>query len=138
MSTRKVTSLDEIRKQAEPEIIEIPGFRPGTTINVAVRMVDLTPYILETGIKNPLLAVVQKKTQEGKSKEEIAREVEKEVNGGIDVKAIMPAIDAVVEEALVEPTYREITSIRNLTLEQKLAIFDYATGGGALISFRRK
>jgi len=138
MSTRKVTSLDEIRKQAEPEIIEIPGFRPGTTINVAVQAVDLTPFILETGISNPLMAIIQKKTQEGKSKEEIAKEIEDKASKGININKLLPAVDAIVEEALVNPTYKELTAIRKLTLDQKLAIFDYATGGNALISFRKK
>lgn len=138
MSTRKVTSLDEIRKQAEPEIIEIPGFRPGTTISVAVQAVDLTPYILETGISNPLMAIIQKKAQEGKSREEIAKEIEKKASEGIDINKLLPAVDALVEEALVEPTYKEITAIHKLTLDQKLAIFDYVTGGNNLVSFRKK
>lgn len=138
MSNKRVTSLDEIREQAEPEVITIPGFRPGTTINVAVKAVDLTPILLETGISNPLTAIVQKKTMEGKSKEEIEKEIEDKASEGIDVNKLLPAIDAIVKETLVQPTYEEITAIRELTLDQKLAIFDYATGGNNLISFRKK
>ena len=138
MSNKRVTSLDEIRKQAEPEVIEIPGFRPGTTINVAVKAVDLTPFLLETGISNPLMAIVQKKTAEGKGKEEIAQEIEEKASEGIDTNKLLPAIDAIVKETLVQPTYEEITAIRDLTLDQKLTIFEYATGGNPLISFRKK
>ena len=137
MSEKQVTSLEEIRAQAEPEIIEIPGFRPGATISVAVQMVDLTPFILETGVGNPLLAVAMKKAQEGKTKEEIEQEVEQEAGNGLDMKALMPAVDAIVKEALVQPSWEEITAIHPLTLDQKLAIFNHATGDtGRLASFR--
>lgn len=140
MSEKRVTSLDEIRAQAEPDVITIPGFKPGATINVAIRMVDLTPYILETGVGNPLIAVAVKKAQEGKTKEEISREVEQEATRKVlDLKTMIPAIDAVVKEALVQPTWDEITAICPLTLDQKIAIFNHATGDiGGLSSFRGK
>lgn len=138
---KTITTLDQIRAQAEPNIIEIPGFRPGATISVAVRMVDLTPHILETGIGNPLVAVAAKKAREGKSKAQIEKEMEQmeqESSGqGMDMQALLPALEAIVQEALVEPTYEEIVTIRPMTLDQKMAIFTYATGDAReLISFR--
>ncbi len=143
---RRVTSLDEIRAQAEPDIIKIPGFKPGTTINVAVQPVDLTAPMLETGIGNPLLAVVEQKTRElrGRAPGEAVKEIRAAVEEAAKqeefrVEDILPAIDAICKEALVEPTWDDIIAIRPLTLEQKLAIFDYATGGAeALIPFREE
>jgi hypothetical protein len=104
----EITSLDEIRNQAEPEVIEIPGFKPGKTINVAVKPLDLTPYLLKLNIGNPL--VVQ---NGAKPAEEIA------------IKDILPLLDEMVREALVNPTYDDIAAISPLTLQQKLAIFNY-------------
>lgn len=138
MSEKRVTTLEEIRQQAMPEIIEIPGFKPGTTINVAVRLVDLTPYLLELDIGNPLYEIAVKKAKTGGSKEDIIKEIQNETQKtGIDLKKILPILDAVVREALVQPTYEEITAIVPLTLEQKFAIFDYAIGEvEELTSFR--
>ena len=65
--TKKVTPLEDVRAQAEPEVITIPGFRPATTINVQIRYVDLTPAILSTNISNPLLALAYQRAREGKT-----------------------------------------------------------------------
>lgn len=131
MSDLNVTSLEEIRAQAEPTVIEIPGFKQGTTIRVAVRTVDLTPHLLEAGIGNPLLGAIR--AAKGQTVEEIGQEVEEKV----DVAKLLPIFDAVAKDALVKPTYAEITAICPLTLEQKLAILDAAAGGIAeLKSFR--
>lgn len=104
----EVTSLEEIRSQAEPDIISIPGFKTDKTINVAVKPLDLTPYLLKLNIGNPL--AVQNGT---KPTEEIA------------IKDILPLLDEMVKEALVQPTYEDIVAIAPLTLQQKLAIFNY-------------
>lgn len=128
-----VTSLDEIRAQAEPEVITIPGFRPGTTINVKVRPVDVTPYILGTET-NPLLAAAMKAASEGKSREEIAREVEATASPRVFMASIF---DDVAKAALVEPTYEEITAIAPLTFTQKQAIFDHAVGDLKSLAFFR-
>jgi len=139
MAKKRVTSLDEIRAQVEPEVIEIPGFKPGAVINVAVRSVELTPHLLRVGIGNPLLDAAVKKAKEGKSLPEIEQELEAEVDKVKErtMDSILPIIDAVVKEALVEPTWDEIASIQPLTLSQKMAIFNYAVGDVvALRSFR--
>ena len=127
MEEKRVTSLEEIRAQLAPEIIEIPGFRPGTVICVAIRPVDLTPQLLEHGVGNPLLAAIPEATQPDSLRSAKER-----------LEALMPLLDAVARAALVEPTYDQLTEIHPLTLEQKLAIFDAAGMGAAfLTSFRR-
>ncbi len=134
-----VTSLDEIRAQLAGQIISIPGFKPDTEINVKIRPVDLTTYILKTNITNPLLAIAVQKVKDGKTPEEIEKDLrEKLAKGDVDFSAMMPAIDAVVEEALVEPTFQQISEIAPLTLFQKMAIMDAAVGDvTGLISFRK-
>lgn len=104
----EVTSLDEIRNQAEPEVIEIPGFKSGKTINVAVKSLDLTPYLLKLNIGNPLA---------GQDGTKVAEQIE--------IKDMLPLLDEIVKEALVAPAYDEIAAIAPLTLQQKLEIFNY-------------
>lgn len=140
----KPTSLDEIREQAKPTVISIPGFRPGTTINVAVQPVDLTPHILELGLGNPVLAAaIGAAANSGGDPEaatKAASDAATKAGGEASLKQLAPLFDAVAQEALVEPTYDQIIEAagRPLTLDQKLAIFDAATGGGfqELRSFR--
>lgn len=142
---KEISSLDEIRAQAEMQLIDIPGFRMGSTITVGVQPVDLSPYLLTMGIGNPLLEIVKKKAQEGKSGEEIEAEVDAEVArqtsepGGKGFESYLPIIDAVCKEALIKPTFDEISAIRPLTLTQKIAVFNAATGDVKILrSFRRK
>lgn len=138
MTEKKVTTLEEIKKQAAPDVVEIPGFKLGTTINVAVRLIDLTPYLLELDIGNPLYEAAVMKAKLGEDKKAVAEAVQKEaLQSGIDLKKVLPVLDAVAKEALVEPRYEEIISIAPLTLEQKMAIFNYAIGDvDGLSSFR--
>ncbi|HHY95079.1 MAG TPA: hypothetical protein GX513_08735 [Firmicutes bacterium] len=127
MEEKRVTSLEEIRAQLQPDVIEIPGFRPGTVINVAIRPVDLTPQLLEHGLGNPLLAALPEAVQ--------PEEGLKTVKDRLD--ALMPLLDAVARAALAEPSYEELTAIHPLTLDQTLAIFAAAgMGATGLASFR--
>ncbi len=129
---KKVTSLDEIREQTEPQLVELPGFRDGSIITVRLRVIDLTPHLMELQIGNPLLAEAQKLAKEGLSKDEIAGRLD----GGTTAKEMLPLLDEIAKESLVEPTHAEITDIHPLTLAQKLKIFEYATGLGDLRPFR--
>ncbi|MEX0975037.1 MAG: hypothetical protein WD024_06815 [Bacillota bacterium] len=143
--TRQVTSLDEIRAQAEVQVIDIPGFRTGTKITVEVQPVDLTPHLLTVGLVSPVLGIAMKKAQEGKTREEIEAEINAEVTeeveakGGRGLDRYLPVMDAVCKEALVRPTWDEITAIRPLNLSQKIEIFNAATGDVKILqSFRRE
>lgn len=128
--TKKVSTLDEIRAQAEPEVIEIPGFRAGKSIAVRVRLIDLTPKLLELRVANPLLAEAQRMAQGGMTRDEIAAKLDG------PIADIVPMLDEIAKESLVEPTYDEIVAIHPLTLAQKLKLFSYATGEDVLGPFR--
>ncbi len=143
MTKKRATTLDEIRAQAEPEVIEIPGFRPSTTINVAVRPVDLTPHLLTVGVENPLLEIARKKAQDGMTKEEIEADMSAEIErragegAGRDLVSFLPVVDTICKEALVEPAWDQISEICPLTLNQKMAVFNWAMGDAKeLQSFR--
>lgn len=126
-----VTTLEEIRLQAQPEIIEIPGFRMNSVINIKIRLIDLTPKLLELRIANPMLIEAQKLAQGGMSREEVASKLDNS-----SFTDILSLLDVIVREAIVEPTYEEIIAIHPLTLPQKLKIFTHVIGEGTLDSFR--
>jgi len=132
---RKVaSSLDEIRAQAQPEVVEIPGFRPGTRLYVKLRPVDVTPHILSADTMNPLIAMAVQGYKEGRDKAEVAKEVEARAQG-----LLADTFDAICREAMVEPTYEEFTAVAPLTYGQKQAIFDWCSGDlQDLLFFRRK
>lgn len=140
---KQVTSLDEIRAQAAPDIITISGFRPGTTINVAIRPVDLGVVLLSAGIGNPFLGSAIKKAQEkareGKDVEQVAQELkeelpEEELNNH---ERLTPIVDAVCIEALVEPTFEQLQKVAPLKFHQKWEIYCHAIGDMKNIAFFR-
>jgi hypothetical protein len=127
---KKITPLEDIRVQAEPEIITIPGFRPATTINVQIRYVDLTPAILSTNISNPLLALAYQRAREGKTEAEIAAEINsKHPTPEKDAEQVLQALNVLAKQALVSPTYDELTAIAPLNAEQLAAIYLYMLYG---------
>lgn len=132
-AARRVTSLEAIREQAQPDIVEIPGFRPGTTIHVAVRPVDLVPRLLELGIANPLVNAALAGDQDGQGAEPMVESAETLWE---KLRKLEPILDEVAKQALVEPTYEEITAIRPLTTQQKMMILEHAMNTRALRSFR--
>lgn len=121
-----VSTLDEIRAQAEPTLIEIPGFRPGTSIRVKVRPVDLSGALLEAGVGNPLVAQT---LETGKAKV-----------GPDELPHILELARVVSRQALAEPTYDEIAAIAPMTFEQHMAIFSHVAGMevAALEPFRER
>ena len=126
--SKKITTLEEIKAQTEPEVITIPGFRPATTINVQIRYVDLTPAILATNISNPLLALAYQKAREGKTEAEIAAEINRSVPEK-DAEKVLQALNVLAKQALVSPTYDELTAIAPLNAEQLAAIYLYMLYG---------
>ncbi|MBT9156689.1 MAG: hypothetical protein DDT37_01677 [Firmicutes bacterium] len=140
MDNKVVTSLDAIRVQTAPEVITIPGFRPGTVINVKIKYVDLTTAILETNIGNPLIALAYQQAREGKSRQEIEDEVNRQTETpAADAKRVLASLDVLAQQALVEPTYEQLTAIAPLNAEQLAAIYLYmlyGERGEGLSSFR--
>ncbi|HEY8414646.1 MAG TPA: hypothetical protein VIK99_02625, partial [Thermaerobacter sp.] len=120
MSTEeRVITLEEIKQRARGEVVEIPDWDGRGTIRVRLRRIDLTPIIMQHGfLPNSLKMKVQERF-EGRPVKPKAGEVD------VDLNKLMPALDAVAKEALVEPPYEEVTKIMPLTLTQKLAILNW-------------
>lgn len=129
----RVVTLEELREQAAPVLLELPGFRPGETFWVRVRPVDLSPILLaQQQLGNPLLAQAQGMAKAGLRKDEIAAQL----NSGFDTRAMPDLLDEVARLALAEPTYEDFVSVAPMTLEQKMRIFQHVTGESDLLPFR--
>ena len=126
-----VISIDEIRAKAKGTEIEIPDWNPDSVITVRVRAVDMTPAVMQLrDMPNPLASAANKVFNgEGPAKD-FMPELE-------SFERMLPILDSVAKEALVEPTYNAIQEIYPLTLAQKFAIFKFAMGNmEQLESFR--
>lgn len=126
-------TLDEIKRRAEGEVIDIPDWDGVGTIAVRVRRIDITPIILKAGVLPNSLKIAAQEVFEGK------RPTAKQQDIDLEVDKLMPTLDAVAQECLLEPQYEDIQSIYPLTLNQKLALLTYVTGEvEQLRSFRGK
>ncbi len=127
----KVISLQEIKEKAKGVVISIPDWDGKGTIKVRVRHIDLTPALMETGVLPDELSAEVVTMFEGESKKGSKKENTKAESPKIKMEKLMPMMNTVVKEALVEPTYDEIQEIYPLTSPQKMAIFSFITGGVA-------
>jgi len=122
---KKVISLEDIKEKAKGEVVEIPDWEPEKTINVRLRRIDVTPIMMESGsIPDDLSKEVATMMEKG---EEI--DPEKLDTGKFNPDNFIPVLNSIAKEALAEPTYEEINEVYPLTMNQKLAIFKFVTGG---------
>jgi hypothetical protein len=137
MEEKKVISIEEIREKAQGTVIEISDWSPNGKIAVRVRAIDMTPHILAlekmpNALKNAANEVFNGKTSSMKQINDAASKVDMD-----DITGMMPIIEGIVREVLVEPKYDEIQAIYPLTLNQKMELFKFAMGGiEKLDSFR--
>jgi len=115
-----VITLKEIEERARGQVIEIPDWDGKGKIKVRVRRIDATPIVMEAGVVPNSLKVKAQEVFEGKAPREMD-------NIDVDMKKLIPVLDAVVKEALVEPKYEDIQNILPLTLMQKMTIFNWVT-----------
>ena len=132
----KVITLEEIRERAKGVITEIPGWTQDEVIAVRLRAIDMTPHILSMEnmpnvLRNAAMAVFEK---DDASSEKIAAETDVS-----DMQRMLPIIDSIVKECLIEPTWDDFQENYPLTMMQKMAIFEFAMAGvDSLKSFRSK
>jgi len=121
MEEIKVISLEEIKERAKGTVIPIPDWDDKGTIYVRVKPVDVTGKLLTAGVLPNTLKVEVAKAFEGAAKLD-ADKID------VNLNKIIPLLDTIVSEALVEPSYEEIQNILPLTLNQKLTIFNHVMG----------
>lgn len=133
MSTNDTTiSLEEIKAKAKGNLVEIPDWEPTKMIKVRLRMIDVTPLIMNSGaIPDELSVEVATMFEEGKI-DRLSKDTK------VKTSQFADTLDAIAKEALVEPSYEAINEIYPLTMQQKLAIFKYVTGGIELMKPFRK
>jgi len=130
VSEDRVITLEEIQQRARGEVVEIPDWDGRGTIRVRLRKIDLTPIIMQHGFLPNSLKVKVHEAFEG-------RPPKPKGDVDLDLQKLMPALDEVARQALVDPPYDEVTKILPLTLTQKLAILSWVTKDlDALGSFR--
>lgn len=114
--SKKVMSIDEIAKKAQPQIVEIPGWDEGT-INVKLKRPSMLNLASQGLIPNSLLVAAQKVFTQT-------------VDSEVSLQDISKVMETVVKAALVEPTWEEFEE-RDLKLtdDQIVTIFTYTQRG---------
>jgi hypothetical protein len=137
MSELRVISLEEIKAKAEGTIVEISDWIPGKKISVRVKAIDMTPHILKIDklpniLKNSATEVFNGKQMSDKQIADFTNSIDQD-----SFSKMMPIIDGIVKEVLVEPKFDDIQAVYPLTLVQKMELFRIAMGGmEKLDSFR--
>ena len=131
----QVISIDELKKLAEGEIVELPSFKGDERINVRLRRPSMLFMIKSGKIPNDLLVEANKLFTQGTGG--LATN-QKDLNDPTTLVKTTELLERICEEAFVEPTYKQICDAGiKLTDSQLLAVFEYTQNGVAnLKSFR--
>lgn len=137
MDSKKPISIEEIRQRAAGTIIDIPDWdNPSNTIAIRVKRIDLTTKILESDILPNELRVAADSVFNG-SDEEIEDSIKQSMIQEGKFDKFISMLDAMCEEAMLEPKFKEVQEAYPLILTQKIAIFNWLMGGiQKLKSFR--
>lgn len=130
--TLKVVSLNELRKIAQGELVELPSFVAGVPFVARMRRPSLQSMAKSGKIPNPLLTKANELFFRGMDKTEVDLEDEELLINSYDVYRL------VAEASLISPTLEEIESTGlELTDQQLIAIYNYSQIGiEALLPFR--
>ena len=134
MSELKVTSIEELKKMAKGEVVELPGFTDGTTFVARLKRPSMLAMAKTGKIPNNLLGSANKlfvgvsnvlNPNNSKASNDALTE-------------LFDIIEIICEECFVEPTYKDLKDNGiELTDQQKLAVFTYTQRGvKSLESFR--
>ena len=125
-------SVEDLKEYGKGKLLQIPSWEDVDRdyIVVKVRTVDFTPHLMELEhLPNELMAAAQE-VFKGKDKKPDAEKAKEFLdNNSKQLKDMMPIIDAVVEEALLEPTWEDFEDHKPLDFQQKMAIFENVIRG---------
>lgn len=126
----QISSIQELQKVSQGEIVQLPPFREGTTFVVKMKRPSMMNLVRTGKIPNSLVKSASKLFN-GKGVDDRS---DKAMSQAFDV------FETLCEAALVQPTYKELKEAGiELTDEQLMAIFNYTQRGlKALESFRIK
>lgn len=125
----KVTSLEDLKKMAEYDVIELPKFKQEMPFIAKVKRVSLLNLVRRGVIPNQLLSAAEELFY-GKTSNK----------GNVDIKALTDVMFIMAENTLVEPSIKDLEEVGlELTDEQLVALFNYSQKGvEELESFRKE
>jgi hypothetical protein len=129
----KITSIEELKKYANGDIVELPEFSEGQKFIAKLKRPSMLALVKKGQIPNELLNSANELFADG-------------VKGAFDpnnkdtLKEIFDLFDVVCEASFVEPTYKQIKDAGiELTDEQLMFVFNYSQAGvKSLVPFRKE
>ncbi|AVP54534.1 Uncharacterised protein [Clostridium tetani] len=119
MMSIQVTSIEDLKKMAEYDVIELPRFKAEIPFVAKVKRASLLNLVRKGVIPNKLLSAAEELFY-GKSSNK----------GNVDMKALTDVMFIMAENALVEPSARDLKEVElELTDEQIVALFNYTQEG---------
>lgn len=134
MDELKVTSIAELKKMANGEVVELPGFTDGTTFVARLKRPSMLAMAKMGKIPNNLLGAANKLFI---GVGNVLNQNNSKANSDA-LAELFDIIEIICEECFVEPTYKDLKDNGiELTDQQKLAVFTYTQRGvKSLESFR--
>lgn len=137
-----ITTVEELKKIGEGEIIELPPFDSGASLTVRVRKPDITMMIIDGKIPNPLVEITLNLTESGKREIDLYKK-DDENKDKIDIektRKYFNFLQVIAKNCLISPTYDDIEKYTGgLNLQQLMAIFEYSQKEvNSLKSFRNE
>lgn len=125
----KVTNIEDLKKLAQGEVIQLPQFSQGIPFNARVKRVSLLNLVRKGVVPNKLLSAAEELFYGKQSSKE-----------NVDLAQMTNVMYIMAENALVEPSIDELKNVGlELTDEQIVALFNYTQEGiSELDSFREE
>lgn len=126
MDELKITSLEELKKMAKGEVVELPGFIDGTQFVARLKRPSMLALAKSGKIPNSLLGAANKLFIG------VGNVLNSNANKNNDdaLTELFDIIEVICDEAFVEPTYKQLKDNGiELTDQQKLAVFTYTQRG---------
>ncbi|ACA56712.1 esterase [Clostridium botulinum] len=125
----KVTNIEDLKKVAQGEVIQLPQFGQGIPFNARVKRVSLLNLVRKGILPNKLLGAAEELFYGKQNSKE-----------NVDLVQMTNVMYIMAENALIEPSIEELKNVGlELTDEQIVALFNYTQEGvNELDSFREE
>lgn len=121
----KVTSISELKKYQEGEIVKLPAFGPGQEFYAKLRRPSMLSMAKQGKIPNELLESASNLFVNGNVNGNTMKKMDKDV-----LQKMFDVIDLICEASFVEPKYSDLQKEGiELTDEQLTFIFNYSQMG---------
>lgn len=130
----KVTSIEELKKVALGELVELPGFTKDSSFVARLKRPSMLAMTKSGKIPNELLVEANKLFVNGTAAVATQNQMDEKM-----MNDLFSILEIICQESFVEPSYKELKEAGiELTDEQQMFVFSYAQRGvEALKSFRQ-